>query len=266
MTRKPFAPMRLPILLALPLLGLAPVRPAVAQSPGDPLYELGMELQRCVWSCLANSPGAESAAYNACVQDICSGLEAEYMALEEKTFGAQTAPAPAPEPSPGPATSPRPKMRPEAQAAAEPAPQTGTPALPSFMAPAPVTPGWSHGVTADRQGMFAGVTDEATGRRLDWLCRHGAQSLLALSPYAGDGQVILDVDGRQLAALLQVDGGAGYLPIGFADPVFAHMASGANVRVLDGGGLLGTFSMANAPGAIGQAEGRCMAGAPLPPG
>ncbi|HET9069819.1 MAG TPA: hypothetical protein VFN28_14335 [Amaricoccus sp.] len=31
------------------------------------------EEQRCVWSCLANSPGAGSAEYNACVARLCMG-------------------------------------------------------------------------------------------------------------------------------------------------------------------------------------------------
>lgn len=30
-----------------------------------------MEMQRCVWRCLADSPGAASAQYNACVQRLC---------------------------------------------------------------------------------------------------------------------------------------------------------------------------------------------------
>lgn len=40
---------------------------AQAQVAGDP-----MELQRCVWRCLANSPGAASAEYNACVAQFCA--------------------------------------------------------------------------------------------------------------------------------------------------------------------------------------------------
>jgi hypothetical protein len=49
------------------LTGLALLVPgvAVAQS-GD-----GMDLQRCIWSCLYNSPGASSPQYHACVAQMC---------------------------------------------------------------------------------------------------------------------------------------------------------------------------------------------------
>lgn len=41
---------------------------AAAQiAPDDP-----MEMQRCVWSCLANSNGATDPAYSACVEAICN--------------------------------------------------------------------------------------------------------------------------------------------------------------------------------------------------
>ena len=33
-----------------------------------------MAMQRCVWSCLANSPGASSWQYNQCVQQRCAGI------------------------------------------------------------------------------------------------------------------------------------------------------------------------------------------------
>ncbi|PKP73310.1 MAG: hypothetical protein CVT84_14190 [Alphaproteobacteria bacterium HGW-Alphaproteobacteria-6] len=39
--------------------------PAAAQEDPE------MEMQRCVWRCLADSPGAASAQYNACVQRLC---------------------------------------------------------------------------------------------------------------------------------------------------------------------------------------------------
>lgn len=41
--------------------------PVKAQQ-GDP-----MALQRCIWACLANSPGAASAAYHQCVNARCAG-------------------------------------------------------------------------------------------------------------------------------------------------------------------------------------------------
>ena len=49
-----------------PLLLLWLAGPAPAQG-GDP-----MELQRCVWRCLADSPGAYSPQYHACVSRMCS--------------------------------------------------------------------------------------------------------------------------------------------------------------------------------------------------
>lgn len=42
--------------------------PAGAQ---DMTREEAEEEQRCVWSCLANSPGADSPAYQSCVETIC---------------------------------------------------------------------------------------------------------------------------------------------------------------------------------------------------
>lgn len=35
----------------------------------------GMEMQRCIWRCLAGSPGAASAQYNQCVEDFCVGMD-----------------------------------------------------------------------------------------------------------------------------------------------------------------------------------------------
>lgn len=47
------------------VLGTAPL---MAQQD-DP-----MAMQRCIWACLANSPGAASAEYNACVDRQCSDI------------------------------------------------------------------------------------------------------------------------------------------------------------------------------------------------
>lgn len=51
----------LAFLLALPWLGMA--TPAGAQGVD--------EMQRCIWRCLADSPGAGSSRYNACVKRMC---------------------------------------------------------------------------------------------------------------------------------------------------------------------------------------------------
>ena len=50
------------------LMGLIVVAiwPGWAAAQDDP-----MVLQRCIWSCLANSPGAESLQYNQCVESRC---------------------------------------------------------------------------------------------------------------------------------------------------------------------------------------------------
>lgn len=53
-----------PGLMAVLVLAL-PVRAQVADDP--------MELQRCVWRCLTNSPDAASAACHQCVADVCAG-------------------------------------------------------------------------------------------------------------------------------------------------------------------------------------------------
>lgn len=49
------------------LLVVGPIRSAEAEQ--DP-----MDVQRCVWSCLANSPGASSPEYEQCVQRHCTGF------------------------------------------------------------------------------------------------------------------------------------------------------------------------------------------------
>lgn len=56
--------MRVPILFVV-AIALAQTAPALAQS-GDE-----MELQRCVWACLARSSGNEDPAYHACVENVC---------------------------------------------------------------------------------------------------------------------------------------------------------------------------------------------------
>lgn len=220
---------------------------AVAAQEADPMAE-----QRCVWACLANSPGAASAEYSACVAEFCS---------PEPGQGAAASAAPAaPAPETGLAQSPRPQSRPsvpqdgsapQAEAAAPPA----APAMPLAAGPGA---GWTHGPGSDGTGMFAGVMDETRGTRLDWLCAKGYPSVLALSPYAGTGAVVFVVDGRPRPAEFTVKGVVGFAPISLSDPLFLHLASGQSVEVQDAGGtLLGQFTMAGAPLAIGQAEGRC---------
>ncbi|MBU3028750.1 hypothetical protein [Paracoccus marinaquae] len=48
------------------ILGTAPASPAAAQMSEE-------ELQRCIWRCLADSPGAASSQYEACTRRECSG-------------------------------------------------------------------------------------------------------------------------------------------------------------------------------------------------
>lgn len=221
--------LRLSVVLTLFLAAL----PVMGQE-ADPMAQ-----QRCVWSCLANSPGAESAEYSACVARLCEGRGEEAEAA-----------------SGGLVLSPRPQPRPLVQSGA--APGQGGAEPPPMPQSALAAEGWTFGQGADGQGMFAGISDPATGVRLDWLCAKGRASVLALSPYAGDGRVTVTVDGRALDVDLTREGGAGYAPIGLSYPLFLHLASGAGVEVADGSGqVIGRFSMAGAPLAIGQAEGRC---------
>jgi len=153
-----------------------------------------------------------------------------------------------------PERSPRPLGRPGGDAAAS--PPTDAPRLPSLAGDSPV--GWTHGRTADGGGWYAGVRDETTGARLDWLCAKGRQSFLALSPYAGDGQLVIDVDGRPQDFDISVENGVAYAPISFTEPIFLHLVSGRVVTIADGSGTpLGRFTMDDAPGAIGRAEGTC---------
>lgn len=57
------------------LAAAAQAGPVAAQADVEDSPE--MEMQRCVWSCLANSPGADSAEYNACVARLCDDGAAE---------------------------------------------------------------------------------------------------------------------------------------------------------------------------------------------
>lgn len=215
------------ILWLTPLLAA----PAVMAEEVDPMAE-----QRCVWSCLANSPGAESDEYAACVARLCEAMGQEVAAVPE---GLTLSPRPQPRP---PQSVPE-----EAGAVPPPMPETVLAAE-----------GWTFGPGAGGEGMFAGTGDPVTGVRVDWLCAKGRPSVLALSPYAGGARVTVTVEGRVRAVDLVVEGGAGYAPIGLSDPLFLHLASGPGFEVADGSGqVIGRFTMAGAPLAIGQAEGRC---------
>lgn len=174
-----------------------------------------------------------------------------------------------------PEASPRPASRPAATPAAGPAdlaaapspapvapqapvaaPPPDAPSLPSLMG-APAA-GWQYAQTADLSGWYAGTKDTATGARLDWLCGKGRPSLLALSPYAGNGRIVIDVDGRVQDFAVVTENGVAYAPISLSDPLFLHIGSGRMLTISDdAGGLVGRFSMDGAPLAIGQAEGRC---------
>lgn len=228
------------------------------------------EQQRCVWSCLANSPGADSAEYRACTVDLCDGLAGAYEVPAGEVPPPQgtppqdripaTAPPPpvAPEPPAAPAAVVMPDFTPEPVDPAQPA----APALPGFALTPDAPAGWISGETSDGKGRYAGVTDAATGARVDWLCGKGMTSLLAVSPFPGpDGTgvpVTVDVDGRVQDFAAQVQAGTAYLPAGFTAPAFMHIASGPAFAVADAAGQqIGHFTMAGATGAIGQAEGYC---------
>ncbi|MBL4927603.1 hypothetical protein [Fuscibacter oryzae] len=203
-----------------------------------------MEQQRCVWSCLANSPGNDSPEYNACVKQYCEDIGAEVAPAEPVPAPAEPAPA-----SKKPTTAKPPMKRPAA------------PALPGLAVAPDAAQGWVMGDTSDGKGHYAGTKDAALGSSLNWLCGHGVQSLLALAPYTGDGKVVATVQGRAKEVQLQVENGVGYAPVGFAAPLFIHIAAGPEVEFTDSAGkLLGRFTMLNAPTAIGQAEGRCQSG------
>ncbi|MGI1663300.1 hypothetical protein ACRDNQ_13750 [Palleronia sp. KMU-117] len=172
-----------------------------------------------------------------------------------------------------PGASPRPAARPaDGAAAAFPAPAPEAPQPPSAAAPAAPPPdspslpslmgepaaGWQYAQTADFSGWYAGTKDADTGARLDWLCGKGRPSLLALSPYAGNGRIAIDVDGRVQDFAVTTENGVAYAPISIGDPLFLHIASGRMLTISDdAGGPIGRFSMDGAPLAIGQAEGRC---------
>jgi hypothetical protein len=110
----------------------------------------------------------------------------------------------------------------------------------------------------DSTSKAGSVSGRVMGIRLDWLCAKGRQSYLAVTPFAGAGPLVLDVDGRVQSFEVLVQNGTAYAPVSVTAPIFAHVASGAGFAVLDTAGRpVARFSMEGAPGAIGQAEGRC---------
>jgi hypothetical protein len=207
-----------------------------------------MAEQRCVWSCLANSPGAASREYSDCVARLCTATGPAGVGLE----AAASAPL-------SPSASPRPRPR----ASAAPAEARATSPAAAAAPPAPATadgaaPGWSWGPAADGAGMFAGVRDDATGARLDWRCAKGRGSVLALTPFSGGETVTVSVAGRTQDFEVRVENGTAYAPVSFSAPIFLHIASGQEVAFLAADGtVIGSFAMEGAPLAIGQAEGRC---------
>ena len=146
-----------------------------------------------------------------------------------------------------------------AAGAASPDARAGAPDTSAAPAPADgVVSGWTYDRTADGAGWYAGTVDAGSGARLDWLCAKGQQSYLAVTPFVGAGPLVIDVDGRVQSFDVLIENGTAYAPISITAPLFAHIASGAAIAVLDAGGTpVARFQMEGAPRAIGQAEGRC---------
>lgn len=155
----------------------------------------------------------------------------------------------------GLAVSPRPRPRLEEEKKEA----TATPAPP--MPSTATESGWTYGVGAEPKSWYAGVKDAERGSRIDWICAHGRPSVLALSPYDGDGGFVVSGGMRSESYEVVVENGAAYAPISLTTPLFQHIMSDSIVEVADRSGrVLGRFSMQGAPSAIGQAEGRCQAG------
>lgn len=186
--------------------------------------------------------------------------------------------SPRPQPRPGSAASeavaaePEPAETPPPDATAADTPQTpdATDAPPgTAAAPAPdgpvipsaageAAPGWTSARLPDETGWYARVEDPETGARVDWICGKGRESVFALTPAPDGGTITIDVDGRTQDFAVTAENGTAYAPIAIGSPIFLHIASGQGFRVLDAAGApVGTFSMRDAPLAIGQAEGRC---------
>lgn len=239
------------------------VSTAAGAQGGDPMAE-----QRCVWQCLANSPGgAESAAYRVCVARYCSAGPSEPARAAPSARAVVQAPRRSPVPlrrtrgrAPDSELAPG-AVEPEtARPQAIPPGPAGAPVLPSIAAPMVPVARWENGRTGDGQGMYAAVTDAQTGVRVSWLCAPGRGSFLSIEPYSGTGSIVVVVAERRLSVELHVEGGAGFVPVAFDAPVFLHMASGQRFTVEEADGMpIGTFPMTDAPVAIGQAEGICQA-------
>lgn len=183
-----------------------------------------MEVQRCVWRCLADSPGAESAAYNACVAAKCSGGDV-----------AAAPPAPAPAPAPPPARPPAPP-------------------------PAALPQVWQGGTTADGQGRFAGLADPATGAKFYYMCdMHGASLLALIGPEAGlPAPLLLVVNGAPMRVTFQGSGITSSALVPPNHPMLATLARGGMLDIYNGAGsLLGRFSLTGAKEAIAAARTGC---------
>jgi len=101
-----------------------------------------MVVQRCIWWCLYNSPGAESAEYDACVVNKCSSE------------------------NPDPFSDPAPQASPAQDRGLLPGPTGGAQ--------------WSVTPTAQGGGTSIGATDPETGVSVHLLCMADGRRLMAL--------------------------------------------------------------------------------------
>jgi hypothetical protein len=205
----------------------------------------------------AGAEGCEEVIRLGAAPDAGTEAATEAGVAAPATLAPDASPRPTARPADGAATASPAPVAPQTPSATSPAaPPSESPTLPSLMGEPAA--GWQYAQTADFSGWYAGTKDTATGARLDWLCGKGRPSFLALSPYAGNGRIAIDVDGRVQEFDVVTENGVAYAPISLSDPLFLHIGSGRMLTILDDTGVrIGRFSMDGAPLAIGQAEGRC---------
>lgn len=201
---------------------------AQTQEQLDFLESDAMEVQRCVWRCLADSPGAASAQYQACVAAQCDTPP------QEGPF--QDTPA-------------------QTGSGAWSNPPQSSPAQPPAQMPV-----WYYGPTSEGQGRFAGVVDSARNTTFYYMCDAQGQSLLAISgPEAGlPAPLTIIIDAVAYSAIFTGAEIFSQTSVAATDPLIGALMAGRQLELRNSSeSVLGRFSLAGAGQAIAAARQGC---------